>query len=56
MYIYIYIYIYIHIYQEMPDYSILAGEIPRTQEIFLAATADKKTCNYDTECSNRYPS
>ena len=26
------------------------------QETFLAPSADKKTCNYDTECSNHYPS
>ena len=26
------------------------------QESFLAPSADKKTCNYDKECSNRHPS
>ena len=26
------------------------------QEAFLAPSADKKTCNYDTECSNHHPS
>ena len=26
------------------------------QETFLAPSADKQTCNYDTECSNHHPS
>ena len=26
------------------------------QETFLAPSADKQTHNYDTECSNHYPS
>ena len=26
------------------------------QERFLASSADKQTCNYDTECSNHHPS
>ena len=26
------------------------------QETFLAPSADKQTCNYNTECSNHHPS
>ena len=28
----------------------------QVQEIFLAHSAVKQTCNYDTECSNHHPS
>ena len=57
--IHIYIYIYIYIYIQID--VIVRLPHPRSgdrqgQETFLAPSADKQTCNYDTECSNHHPS
>ena len=59
MYIYIYIYIYICIY----IYVNVTVRLPhpwsgdsQVQEMFLAPSADKQTCTYDTACSNHHPS
>ena len=51
-YIYIYcIYIYIYRYIILFIFKRFQG-----QETFSAPSADKQTRNYDTECSNHYPS
>ena len=31
-----------------------SGDI-QSQETFLAPSAEKQSCSYDTECSNHYP-
>ena len=61
IYKYIYIYIYIYIYSNLPVNAMVRLPHPRSgdsqgQETFLAASADKQTRNYDTECSNPHPS
>ena len=72
IYIYIYIYIYICIYIYIYNiYIYISSKFTRNvivrlphprsgysqgQETFLAASADKQTRNYDTECSNHHPS
>ena len=48
---YIYIYIYTYIYIPHPW-----GRDSQGQEMFLAPSADKQTCNYDSECLNHHPS
>ena len=59
--IYIYIYIYIYIHTTLLVNAIVRLPHPRSgdskgQETFLAPSTDKETRNYDTECSNHYPS
>ena len=59
MYIYIYIYIHTHIHTNLPV-NVIFRPHPRSgdshgQETFLAPSAEKLTCNYDTECSNHHP-
>ena len=54
-----YIYIYLYVYTNLPVSDIVGLPHPRSgdshgQETFLAPSADKQTCNYDTECSNHY--
>ena len=56
-----YLCIYIHIYRNLPVNAIVRLPHPRSgdsqgQEKLLAPSADKQTRNYDTECSNHYPS
>ena len=53
MYIYVYIFVYIYAIVRLP--YPWSGDI-QGQEKFLAPSADKQTLNYDTECSNHYPS
>ena len=53
----IYMYMYLHIYVNVPVNVIVKLPHPwsrdtQGQETFLAPSADKQTCNYDTECSN----
>ena len=48
---------YIYIYTNLPVNAIVTLSHPQRgdshgQELFLAPSADKQTCNYDTECSN----
>ena len=60
----IYIYIYIcryFCYTNLPVNAMVTLPHPRSrdrrgQERFLAPSADKQTCIYDTECSNHHPS
>ena len=52
---------YIYIYINLPVSDIVRLPHPwsgdsQGQEMFLAPSADKQTCNYDTECSNHHPS
>ena len=56
MYIYIYIYIYIHtyIYANLSR-NVIVRLSHSGQVTFVAPSADKQTCNYDTECSNHHP-
>ena len=59
MYIHIYIYIYIYIYANLPVNVIVKLPHPQSgdsqgQKTFLAPSANKQTCNYDTECSNHH--
>ena len=56
-YIYIYIHTHTHTHTNLPVSDIVG--LPHSwsgdsqgQETFLAPSADKQTCNYDTECSN----
>ena len=61
IYKYIYIYIYICMYPNLPRNVIVTLPHPRSgdsrgQETFLAPPAARRTHNYDTECSNHYPS
>ena len=65
IYIYIYtgkfIYVYIYIHTNLPVIVIARPFDPRSgdsqgQEMFLATSADRKTRNYDIECSNHHPS
>ena len=49
------------IYTNLPVDVIVRLPHPRSgdgqgQEMFLAPSADKQTCNYDTECSNQHSS
>ena len=49
------------IYTNLPVNTIVRLSHPQSgdsqdQETFLAASADKQTRNYDTECSNHHPS
>ena len=49
------------IYTHLPVNAIVRLPHPRSgdsqgQETFLAPSADKQTCNYDTKCSNQHPS
>ena len=53
MYVYIYMYIYLVICMYTPHPQ---SQHSQGQEKFLAPSADKQTCNYDTECSNHLPS
>ena len=57
MYIYIYIYIYIYTNSHVNDIVRLphtwSGD-SQGQEMFLAPSDDKQTCNYDTECCNHH--
>ena len=39
----------------MPQSNYFKGD-SQGQETFLALSANKQTCNYDTECLNHYPS
>ena len=60
MYMYIYIYIYTY-YTNLPVDALVRLLHPRSgdsqgQKTFLAPSANKKTRNYDTECSNHHPS
>ena len=57
----IYIYIHIYTYTNLPVNALVRLPHPQSgdsqgQETFLAPSADKKTRNYDTECSNHHPS
>ena len=57
MYMQIYMYMYLHIYANLPVNVIVKLPHPRSgdsqsQEMFLAPSDDKQTCNYDTECLN----
>ena len=50
-----------NIYTNLPGNAIVRPTHPwsrdsQGQETFLAASADKQTHNYDTECSNYHPS
>ena len=59
MYMQIYMYMYLHIYAHVPVNVIVKLPHPRSgdtqdQETFLAASANKQTRNFDTECSNHY--
>ena len=64
VYIYIYIFSYTCIYicmmyANLPVNVIVRLPHPRSwdsqgQETFLAPSADKETCNYETECSNHH--
>ena len=59
--IYMCIYIYIYIYKNFPPNAIVWLPHPRSgdiqgQETFLAHSADKHTCNYETECWSHHPS
>ena len=59
MYMQIYMYMYLHIYAHVPVNVIVKLPHPRSgdtqgQEKFLAASANKQTRNFDTECSNHY--
>ena len=67
IYIYIYthniyiIYSYIYIYTNLPVIAIVRLPFSHRgdsqgQEMFLATSADKKTHNYDIECSKHHPS
>ena len=49
IYIYMYIYLVICMYIPHPRSQHSQG-----QEKFLAPSADKQTCSYDTECSNHH--
>ena len=51
----------IYIHTNLPVNAIVRlphpwSEDSQDQETFLAPTADKQTCNHDTECSNHHPS
>ena len=53
-------FIYIYIYAVFPKNVLVRPPHPRIgdsqgQETFLAPSADKQTCNYDTECTNPPP-
>ena len=54
-----YIYIYIHIYKFTSTCHSQTTPSPsrdsQGQEMFLAPSAGKQTCKYDTECSNTSP-
>ena len=51
MYVYIYMYIYLVICMYIPHPR---SQHSQGQEKFLAPSADKQTCSYDTECSNHH--
>ena len=59
IYKYVYIYIYIYAHTNLPVNAIVRlphlqnGE-SQGQETSLAPSADKQTCNHDTECSNHH--
>ena len=62
LYIY-YMYIFIiYIHTNLPVSDLVSLPHPQSrdssgqgQEMFLAPSADKETCNYDTEYSNHHP-
>ena len=65
--LFIYIYIYVEeniqkiIYKNLKVKDIVRlphfqSRDSQGQEMFLAASADKETCYYDTKCSNHHPS